>query len=386
MDHPLGTPAHLILLNPERCPSVVIRGHHILPFDSQNHVFLPHNVGDLCTQAHTSLIRVARFDTTGNYLVTGGDDKKVKVWETNSWKCLGTRTGTKKVSGVAFVDNNVIWSDRGGMVFEVSLEKLDNSDGVAKDFVDVKVLLGHCSWITTLEIWDKKYILTGEKDEKIRVSLYPDTYDIVSFCLGHKTFVTSLCLLPVSETESAFLVSGSGDGIVILWEFVEGTMLQQFDMCSFIGPEHSVVRSIVFLASLSLVAICVEDHPTIELFRVNLLEDNIAMVHDYSISLDSAPLFLHAGWVGSLWTVNSNNCLFHFIKGENSWAVDFSQSVALPHEAEERSFTNLSLLSFRECAKFDPESRSKEKSEKSIEPKKKRRKRLGGKAVQTSKS
>lgn len=48
------------------------------------------------------------------------------------------------------------------------------------------------------------YILTGERDEKIRVSHYPDTYDIVSYCLGHKSFVSALTVIP----STYWLVSG----------------------------------------------------------------------------------------------------------------------------------------------------------------------------------
>lgn len=69
------------------------------------------------------------------------------------------------------------------------------------------------------------YILTGERDEKIRVSHYPDTYDIVSYCLGHKTFVSSLTVIP----GSSWLISGSEGGI-ILWDYKTGTKKQEIEL------------------------------------------------------------------------------------------------------------------------------------------------------------
>jgi tRNA (guanine-N(7)-)-methyltransferase subunit TRM82 len=36
---------------------------------------------------------------------------------------------------------------------------------------------------------DKKYLITSDRDEKIRVTSYPDTYNIQAFCLGHTKYV-----------------------------------------------------------------------------------------------------------------------------------------------------------------------------------------------------
>lgn len=36
---------------------------------------------------------------------------------------------------------------------------------------------------------DGRHILTGDKDDKIRVSHYPKCFDIETFCLGHKKYV-----------------------------------------------------------------------------------------------------------------------------------------------------------------------------------------------------
>jgi WD40 repeat protein len=37
------------------------------------------------------------------------------------------------------------------------------------------------------------YILTADRDEKIRVSQYPKTYNIETFCLGHTEYASSHC-------------------------------------------------------------------------------------------------------------------------------------------------------------------------------------------------
>ncbi len=51
----------------------------------------------------------------------------------------------------------------------------------------------------------QKYILSSDRDEKIRVSCYPQVYSIQSYCLGHTSFVTSI-LIP--QNKPNILISG----------------------------------------------------------------------------------------------------------------------------------------------------------------------------------
>jgi len=48
-------------------------------------------------------------------------------------------------------------------------------------------MLGHVSMLTDILLSkDEKYVITSDRDEKIRVTKYPKTYIIKNFCLGHK--------------------------------------------------------------------------------------------------------------------------------------------------------------------------------------------------------
>ena len=88
------------------------------------------------------------------------------------------------------------------------------------------------------------YLITAERDEKIRVSRYPNTYEIVTFCLGHGEYVSSLCM------HDGYLVSGGGDGFLCVWDWLNGVELSRFDLTKFIPDEvrnrdvYTTVRAI----------------------------------------------------------------------------------------------------------------------------------------------
>ena len=88
-----------------------------------------------------------------------------------------------------------------------------------------KLLLGHVSMLTDLVVVSsapegggkmRKYILTADRDEHIRVSRYPQSYVIEGFCLGHKSFVSKL-LIP--SWDKSQLLSGGGDDFLLRWHW-----------------------------------------------------------------------------------------------------------------------------------------------------------------------
>ena len=78
-----------------------------------------------------------------------------------------------------------------------------------------KLLLGHVSLLTDLIIAEadvagkrRQFILTADRDEHIRISRGPPQAHVVeNYCLGHKEFVSKLCILP---WQPDILVAGSG--------------------------------------------------------------------------------------------------------------------------------------------------------------------------------
>jgi hypothetical protein len=77
-----------------------------------------------------------------------------------------------------------------------------------------RLLLGHtASMLTGMHVMSNR-ILTSDRDEKIRVSAFPETFIIHGYLLGHEAFVS---WFDVHETTNR-CISGSGDGSIRLWD------------------------------------------------------------------------------------------------------------------------------------------------------------------------
>lgn len=78
----------------------------------------------------------------------------------------------------------------------------------------------------------EKFILTCDRDEKVRVTNYPSFYNIQTFLLGHREFVN--CCAFVDQNH---VLTGSGDSTIRLWQFIDGKELFCFDLNDCLGDE-----------------------------------------------------------------------------------------------------------------------------------------------------
>lgn len=135
-------------------------------------------------------------------------------------------------------------------------------------------LLGHLSLLSDL-VYSAPYLITADEDAKVRVTCFPNTYNIQSFCLGHAGFVARVCMM--DET----LVSAGSDGTVRAWNPTRGEQLDEIR----IGDDMLVH---VARVSSTEVAVLVADQKA--LFLVPLHQGSFG--EPKRIPLDIAPLYL----------------------------------------------------------------------------------------------
>lgn len=160
-----------------------------------------------------------QFSPCGNFVAVC-IQKELLIYSNSSYKLLCSAPIEKTATCLLFFHKSkeLMVADRSGCASFYTY----GSDSLIKK----PICLGHNSMLTDALISpDDKFVITADRDEKIRVSHYPNVYNIQSYCLGHDQFVSSLNFLP---SDSSILVSVSGDGTLRLWDYISGSELLVF--------------------------------------------------------------------------------------------------------------------------------------------------------------
>lgn len=134
-----------------------------------------------------------------------------------------SRVFPKRPSAFAIEGDSVLVGDKFGDVYQVSLT---SSDPVCdeKGQAIIEPILGHVSMLLNVEVYDHRRIITGDRDEHIRISSLAHPFVIEQFLFGHKQYVCQLLLA------GRILVSGGGDDYVCAWDLESGEQLAQLEL------------------------------------------------------------------------------------------------------------------------------------------------------------
>ncbi|CAG9840352.1 unnamed protein product [Diabrotica balteata] len=158
------------------------------------------------------------------YILVSTENKQIVIYD-KDFKVIKQFVVNRSPSKACFTpSNDVVVADKTGDVYLYKLQDEDNKP---------VMLLGHLSVVLDIIISKcGKYIITSDRDEKIRVSHFPNCYNIVSYCLGHTEFVTKIDII------DNILVSASGDGTIRFWDFMKGKQLALIDTNSYIEEDN----------------------------------------------------------------------------------------------------------------------------------------------------
>ena len=183
-------------------------------------------------------IRSLTLSQDETYLVgTTDSDKAVSIFKLdfasdNCLKLIKRQVFPKRPCAVSIVDNTTLAvADKFGDVIQINIDSNDPVD--EKTLVPI---LGHVSMLSDVlvtEYENKKYILTGDRDEHIRVSHFPKSYVIRNWLWGHNEFVSSM---HIPEWDSSILISGGGDDFLCIWKWFDSKLLQKVELRNLIQP------------------------------------------------------------------------------------------------------------------------------------------------------
>jgi U3 small nucleolar RNA-associated protein 13 len=177
--------------------------------------------------------------TSGRTLiVTGSKDNSVRLWETDSQRCVGVGIGHMGAVGA------VAFSKRGGNFFVSgcsdhtlkvwSFNEL--SDEVEENFSlkSKAVVAAHDKDINSLAVApNDRLVCSGSQDRTARVWRLPDLVSVVVL-KGHKRGIWSVEFSPVDQC----VITASGDKTIKIWSISDGSCLKTFE-----GHTSSVFRA-----------------------------------------------------------------------------------------------------------------------------------------------
>uniref|UniRef100_W5M7N2 PWP2 small subunit processome component n=1 Tax=Lepisosteus oculatus TaxID=7918 RepID=W5M7N2_LEPOC len=163
-------------------------------------------------QGHFNNLVSLVYSPDGQYIVTGGDDGKVKVWNTNSGFCFVTFTEhTSSVTEVAFASSGfvIVSASLDGTVRAFDLHRYRNF----RTFTSPRPTQFSC-----LALDSSGEIVSSGSQDSFEVFVWSmQTGRLLEVLAGHEGPISSLCFNPVQS----ILASTSWDKTVKLWDMCD---------------------------------------------------------------------------------------------------------------------------------------------------------------------
>ncbi|XP_008178084.1 tRNA (guanine-N(7)-)-methyltransferase non-catalytic subunit WDR4 isoform X3 [Chrysemys picta bellii] len=242
------------------------------------------------------------FSSSGGYFALTDDNKRLVLFRTKPcWECLSVRSVVRRCTSliITAAEDKILVADKSGDVYSYSITEPQKAG---------KIELGHLSLLLDVALSpDDQYILTADRDEKIRVSLTRAPHNIISFCLGHREFVSRIFVIP---NHPDLMLSASGDCTLRLWEYKSGKEVHCCHLNSLNKTEATkndkkyAVSRIAYCCQGNYIAILCDCIPTVYIFQFDAATQLLNYRHQISLK--------HKGWdiafeeTGGLWILQED--------------------------------------------------------------------------------
>eukprot|EP00105_Crassostrea_gigas_P025763 XP_011446427.1 PREDICTED: tRNA (guanine-N(7)-)-methyltransferase non-catalytic subunit wdr4 isoform X1 [Crassostrea gigas] len=228
---------------------------------------------DITSKDGQNRILACKFSPSWRYFAACDDAKRLYLFQCGErWELVSNRAISRRCTVLTFTkdEQDVLVADKWGDVFRFSVTD-PQKEGL--------LLLGHLSMLLDiLTTKGDKYVVTTDRDNKIRISEYPNSYNIHTYCLHHTEYVSSV----VYNEDPEILLSGSGDGTIVIWD-LSGKVLSQ-TTCSE-GEETLPIKKLEWEKDLKLLSVIFFNSPVIQLYM--LAADSMSLCRQRDIELTS---------------------------------------------------------------------------------------------------
>ena len=135
-----------------------------------------------------------------------------------------------------------------------------------------RLLLGHtASMLTDIAIVDRddiasssrrRLLLTADRDEKIRISQFPDSYILEGFLLGHTAYITAFTTIP----SSYLAVSCGGDMTLRLWNIDDKSEICNLSTCD--NNKNEIPTAITVSGCGQIIAVIFDESKRLSIYKI----------------------------------------------------------------------------------------------------------------------
>jgi hypothetical protein len=160
-----------------------------------------------------------------------------------------------------------------------------------------RLLLGHtASMLTSVAMIpaasnSSSYIATADRDEKVRISRFPETYIVEGYLLGHTKYVTAIGSVPTSD--DALLASCGGDKMLRLWNWKTNQELCSISTTTTVTDDESndgIPVDLAISADGRLIAVVFDGSKYLNVYRICQETTQFSLSLYASIESPSQPL------------------------------------------------------------------------------------------------
>jgi len=180
------------------------------------------------------------------HLFASYTNKQIVAWKALTGEFIANIEHKKRATHLAWGKFSMKSGDGKPMIKEALVLSDKAGDLYAYDAPSMRKGIhvgGHTASMITDVTISNKYMATSDRDEKVRITHFPNIHKTVSYCLGHTSVVTSLTFLNLRMNDGQrkkIVVSAGWDHILRFWEPETGKMLHSIE---FEGAKKILMRT-----------------------------------------------------------------------------------------------------------------------------------------------
>merc|ERR1712166_457645 len=114
----------------------------------------------------------------------------------------------------------------------------------------------------------RRLLLTADRDERIRISQFPDSYILEGFLLGHTAYVTAFTTIP----SSYLAVSCGGDMTLRLWNIDDKSEICNLSTCD--NNKNEIPTAITVSGCGQIIAVIFDECKRLSIYKISHKEIN----------------------------------------------------------------------------------------------------------------